>query len=121
MLRAKVHDFSGDFAIHITCINHIQHFILMQQWLGFIQKPQLARYGTGIEEVTAYVDHQINMAGFDQLLAHFASSRPTLEALRRHYKNLPGPFYLNNCKNTVSTNSWRWTLFWSYCAGQAKR
>ncbi|MCY1300126.1 hypothetical protein D9M70_496850 [compost metagenome] len=69
LLWGEVVDLARDFAIGVACIKH-QYMLFVLGRLGFIEEPQLARYGTGVKEIRANGDHGVDMASFYQFLPH---------------------------------------------------
>ena len=53
--------------------------------LGAIKEPQLTGHGARVEEVAANIDHDIDRAGLDQLLAHCSLVAARTGRLRRHH------------------------------------
>ncbi len=52
--------------------------------LAFVEVPQLAWDGAGVEEVGADRDHHVDVAGFDELAAHLGLAVPCATGLRGH-------------------------------------
>ena len=64
LLRAEVVNLAGDFAVDITGVQH-QYFVFQVSGFGFVEEPQLTRHCAGIKEVTADINHDINMASLN--------------------------------------------------------
>ena len=83
LLRAEVVDLAGDLAVDVARVDH-EHLVAVRLRLVPIEEPQLAGHGAGVEEVGADGDHDIHIAGLDQLLAHLGLVAAGAGRLGRH-------------------------------------
>ena len=81
----EVVDLARHLAVDVAGIDH-QHLVPVLLGLVAVEEPQLAGHGAGIEEVGADGDHDVHIAGLDQLLPHFGLAAAGAGRLGRHDK-----------------------------------
>ena len=90
LLGREIVDLACDLAVDIARIDH-QHLVSVLFRLVSVQEPQLAGHGPGIEEVGADSDHDVHVAGLDELLAHLGLVPARTGGLGGHDEPGPAP------------------------------
>src|SRR5208337_4672212 len=88
LLGTEVINLARDLAVDAAGIEH-EHFVGALSGLLLVEEPELARDRAGIEKVGADSDHDVHMAGFNQLAANLGLIASGARRLRRH--NEAGP------------------------------